>query len=941
MISPSVLRRSSFRLLNILAASAFFPGSGGLRAQEYGWQPFVGQPTGATYVDSVGREARFLNPEHITVDVAGNALVVDNDGRTIRKVTPDGVVTHYAGKYGIRGLEDGPLAEVPFQSLRGLFCDPTGTIYLSDSAKIRRITTDGEVVHLAGSYWADKGYVNATGGSARFSLPGALVADSSGNVFVVDSNSIRTITRFGAVTTLAGPGSSDTPGMVDGTGTNARFYSPSGIVIGPDGNLYVADSLNYAIRKITPGGLVTTLAGSPSRQSGHVDGTGSTARFHAISGMALDRDGNLVVNSGVTVRRVTLAGEVTTVAGSPSQSGEADGTGSEARFSGLDGIAVGRDGEILVTESGNLTVRRISPSGVVTTLAGFTAKAGNRDGTGLDARFLSPGGMAADPAGNLWVTDTDNHTIRKVTSTGVVTTVAGLVGVEGDANGTGSEAGFRYPAFITRDLSGNFLISDSMNHQIRKMTPEGAVTAHAGAPGASGTPDGTGPAAKLNYPGGTVLDLQGNLLVADTNNHAIRRITPNRVVTTVSGIKGSRGSNNAGPGSTYFSSPGAVAITANGNIYVADTDNRIIRQITPAGIASTIAGEVGTAARVDGPGLAARFINPEFIVATADGSLLVADGPVLRKITFTPSASVSTVAGSTSNAAGDSGIGSSVYFGSIRGITLGPPGTVYLSTERHTIFKGTSPFRKIAVEQPVTNGLVSGGAAIDFGVVSPGQSVSKVFLIRNSGTQVITLSGVAKFGNDEAQFSMDASTLPPTLAAGGSAIFTVTFAPSGSGSRSAQIQVGSDDAATPSFSIALAGAGAETTPVDPLAVWREEHFGSPDNSGSAADDADPDCDGWTNADEFISGTCPTDSGSTLRITSMVASGSDNVVTFPTVTGRLYAVEWTEMLDGDGWQPVLTSGVPATGIPGTGEPVQVTDTGGAGQSKRFYRICVTR
>lgn len=902
---------------------------------------------GATYVDSVGREARFLEPEQITVDAAGNALVIDAGGRMIRKVTPEGVVTTYAGKYGVSGIEDGPLSEVAFTALRGFAFDPTGTLYLSDRHKIRKITPDGEVVHVAGSYIGESGYVNATGGAARFTDPGGLAVDSSGNLFVIHRNNIRKITRFGVVTTFAGPGADESSGMVDGTGSAARFYNPSGIVIGMDGNLYVADNSNYAIRKITPGGVVSTLAGSPARESGHLDGTGHAARFSGISGLALDRDGNLVVISNQTVRRVTMSGEVATIAGSPGVEGDTDGPGSEARFSGLQGVAVGIGGEILVTEYGNRTVRRISSTGEVSTLAGFTAKAGNRDGTGSDARFLSPNGMALDLAGNLWVTDTSNHTIRKVTPAGMVTTVAGLVGVEGDVNGTGSQAGFRSPTHLTRDLSGNFLITDWRNHQIRKMTPAGVVTNYAGAPGVASYQDGTGVAARFSTPGDSVLDPQGNLFVTDRDFHTIRKITPDRVVTTVAGLRGQSGSYdghiaNTNPNSRpTFRNPGAIAMTPNGNLYVADTGNYTVRQITPAGFVNTIAGQAGTGARVDGPGDTARFSSPSAIVADADGNLLVADGPVLRKITLLPSPVVSTVAGNTSTLAGDSGMGSSVYFESINGIALGPPGTLYLSTSRLAIYKGSAPFRKIAVEQPVTNGLVSGGAGVDFGTVSPGLSVSKTFLIRNSGTQVIVLSGVTKSGEDAVQFTLDTSTVPPMLAAGASAIFSVTFSPSGSGGRSAQVQVGSDDPETPSFGIVLTGTGAGATPADPLVLWREEHFGTPDNTGDAADYADPDGDGWCNADEFASGTCPTDPASMLKVTAMAASGSDYVLTFPTVEGRRYSVEWTDGLAGDGWHPVLTNGTPATGITGTGEPMNLTDTDGAGKVKRFYRISVTR
>jgi serine/threonine-protein kinase len=267
------------------------------------------------------------------------------------------------------------------------------------------------------------------------------------------------------VTTLAGSGAI---GATDATGTAASFNSPAGVAVDAAGNVYVADTFNNNIRKITSAGVVTTLAGSGT--VGAVDATGTAASFFNPFGVAVDAAGNVYVG-----------------------------------------------------DYNNHKIRKITSAGVVTTLAG-SGTVGAVDATGTAASFYQPAGVAVDAAGNVYVADGSNHKIRKITSAGVVTTLAGS-GTIGAVDATGTAASFKYPYGIAVDAAGNVYVGDSNNHKIRKITSAGVVTTLAGS-GAIGATDATGTAASFNFPYGVAVDAAGNAYVADYGNNKIRKIIP-------------------------------------------------------------------------------------------------------------------------------------------------------------------------------------------------------------------------------------------------------------------------------------------------------------------------------------------------------------------------------------------------------------------------------
>ncbi|HLX70911.1 MAG TPA: hypothetical protein VKV04_14890 [Verrucomicrobiae bacterium] len=542
------------------------------------------------------------------------------------------------------------------------------------------------------------GSSDGTGSTARFNQIGSIARDANGNFYVADSgnNAIRKITPAGQVTTLAGL--AGFPGTNDGVGAAARFNGPFGIALDSSNNIYVTDTGNNTIRKITPSGVVTTFAGSPGTGS-NTNGAANLARFNAPRGISFDSNNNLyVADSGNNeIRLITPAGAVSLFAGSKTRnSGTNNGTGPSALFDFPTGVAVGPDGNIYVADEGNHTIRRMTPNAVVSTLAGAGGISGSANGTNSTARFDDPINLTVDANTNVYVTDTFNHTIRQVTSDGVVTTPVGTPGTSGSLNATGQSALFNFPIGIAVDQNTNLFVAEFGNNDVREVNAALVVTTFTGVAGGSGTTDANGSAARFNFPSGIAFDPAQNAYVTDLGNNTIRKITPEADVSTFAGSAGNRGTNDGIGTAANFANPGGLTVDNNGNIFVADTQNETIRQITPLGSVTTLAGTPQLSGTNNATGTAAQFNGPNGVAADTNGNVFVADtqNDAIRQIA--PGGVVTTFSGILGVAGTNDGPVGTAQFNIPNTLAFGAGGNLFVVDDV------SSSIRKLAPDGSVT-----------------------------------------------------------------------------------------------------------------------------------------------------------------------------------------------------------------------------------------------
>ena len=644
-------------------------------------------------------------PSGVALDSAGNLYIADTNNHRIRKITAaTGVITTVAGNGSSGFAGDGGVATSTSLSYPSrVAVDGAGNLYVADTYnhRIRKIMAiTGAITTVAGN--GTSGFAGDGGAATSASLkyPYDVALDSAGNLYVADSynHRIRKITvATGVITTVAGNGTSSFAGD-GGVATNASLNYPSGVTIDGAGTLYVADTANFRIRKITAAtGVISTVAGNGSSGLAGDGGAAASASLRPF-GVALDSAGNLYVADADNgrIRKLTAAtGVINTVAGIGYHSFA--GEGGAATSANLDfpqGVALDSAGNLYIADTKNHRIRKITAAtGVITTEAG-NGRSGfwGDDGVATSADLDHPSGVALDSAGNLYIADTKNHRIRKITAaTGVITTIAGngRSGFTGDG-GAATSTSLGDPLGVAIDSAGNLYIADTNNHRIRKITVTGQITTVAGSYSVGFAGDGgAATSAAMNYPSGVTVDGAGNLYVADSGNHRIRKITAaTGVITTVAG---NGTSSFAGDGlaatSASLNYPRGVTADGAGNLYVADSGNHRIRKITAAtGVISTAAGN--GLISFAGDGLAATSASlylPNGVAVDSAGNLYAADtaNERIRKITAATGV-INTVAGNGSSSfAGDGGAAIIAILGQPYGVTVDSAGNLYVVDAFH------------------------------------------------------------------------------------------------------------------------------------------------------------------------------------------------------------------------------------------------------------------
>jgi sugar lactone lactonase YvrE len=358
----------------------------------------------------------------------GTSIALDDTAGDVDTLTANGAFTLASTVPAYSAALVGVLAQPAGQNctVANGTPDALGNVSVGIACAALPAGTPPQLTLYAGSVAA--GHVDGSGAAASFNVPNALAADAAGNLYVAEYNTVRKIAPGGVVTTLAG--AAGVIGSSDGAGAGASFNQPGGIAVDSAGNVYVADTGNNTVRQITPAGVVTTLAGTAGVY-GTVDGTGGGAAFAAPVGIAVAEPSGIVYVTevgGNTVRAIAPGGVVTTLAGAGGAAGSSDGTGAAARFFQPQGLKIDAAGNLIVADSGNSTIRQVTPAGVVTTLAGIAGVTGSADGALNAATFSAPLDVAIDGAGDIYVADNNNELVRKISAGGAVSTVAGTAG---------------------------------------------------------------------------------------------------------------------------------------------------------------------------------------------------------------------------------------------------------------------------------------------------------------------------------------------------------------------------------------------------------------------------------------------------------------------------------------------------------------------------------
>ncbi len=532
--------------------------------------------------------AQLRLPQAIAVGAGDELFIADTGNYRIRKVDAGGTITTIAGT-GASGFggDGGPADGAAIGAVSSLAVDDNGNLYFADQSnnRVRRVDTQGVVSTVAGNGQVGAALDGGLATDGPLTAPASVALDKSGNLYVGSLDRLRRVSPSGTIGTLAGGGAIGNRGD-GGPALEADIATPMSIVIGHSGDIYF--SSGGFVRMIDNAAqTISTFAGAD-----HFAGDGSTATSAVLDspdGVLAAPDGSVYIADSANhrVRRVTLDGLISTVAGNGADDSYGDGgPAADAALRFPAGLAMDKSGNLFVSDTNSHLVRRIAMNRTITTVAG-TGSAGfsGDDGPAQKAQLSSPKGLALDAAGNLYVADTGSNRIRRISTDGAITTVAG----NGEQAFNGEERLAKASAFsassIAVDSTGNLYLGDSVNHRIRKISPAGVMTTVAGTGLAGFSGDG-GPAvdANLNAPQGIAVDAEGNLYVADGDSARIRKISPSGGIVTIAGT-GTEGFSGDGGSATSarLTTRAQLWVDAAGNVYVADKTNNRIRILSPTG----------------------------------------------------------------------------------------------------------------------------------------------------------------------------------------------------------------------------------------------------------------------------------------------------------------------------------------------------------------------
>ena len=634
-------------------------------------------------------DARLDAPSGVVLDGAGNLYIADTGNHRIRKVDSSGVITTIAGT-GERGFggDGGPAAAAQLWSPADVVLDGAGNLYIADrgNQRVRKVDSSGVITTIAGTGESGFGGDGGPAVQAQLNSPWGVVADGIGNLYIADrySHRIRKVDSSGIITTFAGTGESGFSGDGD-RAVQAQLRAPTDLALDGADNLYITDTGNRRVRKVDSSGTITTFAGTGDPWFGGDGGPAVAAQLWSPYGVSVDGAGNLYITdtSHHRVRKVDSSGVISTVAGSREHGYSGDGgQATAARLQSPRSVAVSGTDNLYIADANNHRIRKVNSSGVISTITG-SVKPGD-GGRAINAQLRSPTGVAVDGADNLYIADANDHRIRKVDFSGVIATLAGTGarGFGGDG-GPATAAQLQNPWGVATDGMGNLYIADTGNDRIRRVDATGTITTIAGTgEHGDGGDGGRAVQAQLDAPWDVAVDAAGNLYIADTNNRRIRKVDSSGVITTIAGT-GERGFGGDGNRAVaaQLSSPFGVATDDAGNLYIADTGNHRIRKVNSSGIITTVAGTGERGFSGDGDRAIAAQLSSPYGVATDDaGNLYIADTGNHRIRKVDSSGTISSITGTgVRGFGGDGGPAAAAILDVPREVALDSAGNLYIA----------------------------------------------------------------------------------------------------------------------------------------------------------------------------------------------------------------------------------------------------------------------
>jgi sugar lactone lactonase YvrE len=728
LLERAIMRHKNSRLvLRIISVSLALVLSAG--AQKFPTE--ITRVAGGGSVNNVPATSSPLKPFGVVSDAAGNLFICEVGKHRVRKVDTNGIITTIAGNGTTTFSGDGgPATSAGLSYPESVAVDPAGNLFIADTLneRIRKVDSRGIITTVAGSGqpWTP-GFSgdNGPATSARLASPREVVVDPAGNLFINDAGNarIRKVDTNGIITTVAGNGTRAFSGD-NGPATNAGM-DPGAPAVDGAGNIFIADVSNQRLRKVDSNGIITTVAGNGIRAFSGDNGPATNASLSYPEGVAVDPAGNLfVADSGnARIRKIAHRTKIiTTVAGDGNVSYSGDG--GPATHAGMEPIDVALDGygDLLLVDSLSYRVRKVDHrSQIITTVAGNGDPSGDT-GPATSASLESPMGVAVDGAGNLFIADTLDSTIRKVDANGIITTIAGT--------------SMDDPFGVAVDSAGNLFIADPGFFRIFKVDTKGNFTTVAGnGPGGFSGDGGPATSAQLNHPDAVAVDRAGNLFIADTLNGRVRKVDTSGIITTVAGNGTDGSSGDGGPATSASLTPSDVALDGRGNLYIADSFNNRVRKVDPGGVIETVVGSGDPAFSGDGGPATSAGVNPSGVRVDNAGNLFIADSGNNRIRKVDTTGIISTVAGD--GVAGFSGDGSSPTSASLHfpsGLAVDSAGNIFIAdTVNNRIRKVFTPPNFIIASSPSSATIKAGQTAAFTLTITPGGGFKRRLSLNCSG----------------------------------------------------------------------------------------------------------------------------------------------------------------------------------------------------------------